>query len=68
MHQYARESRAVTFGRALGRTLGQGMRFVRGWNRDNTGPRLRKIVRQHPESLAGVAAAGFLLGRALRGR
>ncbi len=62
---------AEALGRAVGRRIGLGTRFVRNlrrMRREDAAERLKELVRRHPATLAGAAAAGFLLGRALRGK
>ncbi len=73
-------SRATKIGRTAGGALGTAVRYwhkasgtARTWRsngikKDDVVKNIERFVRQHPASLLGAGVAGFMLGRALRGR
>ncbi len=60
--------RLAQTGRSLGRRVGRVVGLVRGTNRESIADGARNVVRQHPNTILAAAAAGFLIGRALRRR
>lgn len=54
--------------RAAGDGLGRAVRFVRETEAEDVIGAAKGFIRRHPASVFGVAAVGFLVGRALRGR
>ncbi len=63
-----RRNRLVSLARTAGHYLGAAVRTYRATRREGVSEQAKRTVRQHPSSLAGAAAAGYVLGRVLRGR
>lgn len=61
-------SRLVSLARTAGHYLGAAVRTYRNTRSEGVGERAKRMVREHPSSLAGAAAAGYVVGRVLRGR
>jgi hypothetical protein len=61
-------TRLVSFARTAGHYLGAAVRTYRSTRREGVSEQAKRMVRQHPSSLAGAAAAGYVVGRVLRGR
>jgi hypothetical protein len=61
-------TRLVFLARAAGHYLGTTVRVYRTTRRDGVKEQARRVVRRYPQSLGGIAAAGYFVGRVLRGR
>jgi hypothetical protein len=61
-------TRLVSFSRAAGHYLGATVRTFRSARRQSVRERAENMVREYPASLAGAAAAGYIVGRVLKGR
>lgn len=55
-----------SFTRAAGHYSGSAVRAYRTIRQEGATERAKRMVREHPSSLAVAAAAGYLLGRVLR--
>ncbi len=64
----APQTRLVSLARSAGRYLGATVRAYRTTRSEGVSEQAKRMVRQHPSSLGGAAVAGYLVGRALRGR
>ncbi len=63
-----KRGRLVSASRSAGHYTGAAVRVYQTTRREGIGEQARNLVRRYPASLAGAAAAGYLLGRILRGR
>ncbi|MGE5568235.1 MAG: hypothetical protein ACM3S5_04275 [Rhodospirillales bacterium] len=65
---FRRRTFLESFTRAAGHYSGSAVRAYRTIRQEGAGDRAKRMVREHPSSLAVAAAAGYLLGRVLRRR
>lgn len=68
VEEAASRNAAADWARAAGERVGTVTRYVRELQAEDVVRQTKEFVRRHPSSLLCAAAAGFVVGRMLRGR